>query len=109
MDEGLRIFPTGSIVKETQAWTGFSFLVGFLIVFRTSQAYNRFWDGCTATHQMRAEWWDACASLIAFCRHAEVSERSKKELQLRFKHMLVRLFSMLHAACLAELEEINFE
>lgn len=44
-----------SVVKNSQAWSGFGFLVGFLVVFRTSQAYSRFWDGCTATHQMRAE------------------------------------------------------
>lgn len=94
-----------SILKETQAWSGFSFLVGFLIVFRTSQAYNRFWDGCTATHQMRAEWFDACSALIAFCAHSKAEIGSV----MRFKNTLIRLFSMLHAAALAELEEINTE
>lgn len=92
-----------SIMSETQAWSGFSFLVGFLIVFRTSQAYNRFWDGCTATHQMRAEWFDACSALVSFCRHSKAQE----DLIMRFKNTLIRLFSMLHAAALAELEELN--
>merc|ERR1719321_1850047 len=63
-----------SVVKETQAWSGFSFLVGFLVVFRTSQAYSRFWDGCTSLHRMRAEWFDACAALIAFCTHSTAPE-----------------------------------
>ncbi len=28
------------------AFAGFSSLLGFLIVFRTSQSYSRYWDGC---------------------------------------------------------------
>mmetsp|Transcript_23361 Transcript_23361/g.53869 ORF Transcript_23361/g.53869 Transcript_23361/m.53869 type:complete len:645 (+) Transcript_23361:102-2036(+) len=90
-----------SVMSETQAWSGFSFLVGFLIVFRTNMAYNRFWDGCTSTHAMRAEWFDAASSLVAFCKHSkEPAEKVE-----RFKHILVRLFSMLHAAALAEIED----
>merc|ERR1719428_1425978 len=81
-----------SVVKETQVWSSFSVLVGFLIVFRTSQAYNRFWDGCTATHQMRAEWFDACSALVAFCRYSKAGDAAI----MRFTHILVRLFSMLH-------------
>lgn len=90
-----------SILKETQAWAGFSVLVGFLVVFRTSQAYTRFWDGCTATHMMRAEWFDAASAIVAFCAH---SKQTKEKIE-RFKHILVRLFSMLHAASMAELED----
>lgn len=90
-----------SILKNSACWSGFTFLVGFLIVFRTSQAYSRFWDGCTATHQMRAEWFDACSSLVSFCRYSKCCG----ELQLSFQHLLVRLFSMLHAAALAEIED----
>eukprot|EP00403_Amphidinium_massartii_P030563 CAMPEP_0178390812 /NCGR_PEP_ID=MMETSP0689_2-20121128/10839_1 /TAXON_ID=160604 /ORGANISM="Amphidinium massartii, Strain CS-259" /LENGTH=567 /DNA_ID=CAMNT_0020011333 /DNA_START=34 /DNA_END=1737 /DNA_ORIENTATION=+ len=94
-----------SILKETQAWSGFSFLVGFLIVFRTSQAYNRFWDGCTATHQMRAEWFDGCSALISFAEHARAKVDDK--MLDDFRGRIVRLFSMLHACALAELESIN--
>jgi predicted membrane chloride channel (bestrophin family) len=92
-----------SILKDAQAWGGISFLVGFLVVFRTSQAYSRFWEGCTATHQMRAEWFDACCALISYTKYSKAGEDKINE----FKHSLVRLFSMLHAAALAELEEIN--
>mmetsp|Transcript_49295 Transcript_49295/g.117286 ORF Transcript_49295/g.117286 Transcript_49295/m.117286 type:complete len:642 (+) Transcript_49295:154-2079(+) len=105
INEGhLRAFEdTNSILTESQAFAGFSFLVGFLIVFRTSQAYSRFWDGCTFTHQMRAEWFDACSALVAFCKHSDEGV-AKVE---RFKGTLIRLFSMLHALALAELEVIN--
>eukprot|EP00418_Pyrodinium_bahamense_P043576 CAMPEP_0179209466 /NCGR_PEP_ID=MMETSP0796-20121207/104468_1 /TAXON_ID=73915 /ORGANISM="Pyrodinium bahamense, Strain pbaha01" /LENGTH=503 /DNA_ID=CAMNT_0020914425 /DNA_START=84 /DNA_END=1591 /DNA_ORIENTATION=- len=90
-----------SVLKVSAVWSSFTFLVGFLIVFRTSQAYSRFWDGCTSTHQMRAEWFDACSSVIAFCRH---SGRPKEDIT-RFEHMIVRLFSLLHAVALAEIED----
>lgn len=90
-----------SVLKETQAWSGFSFLVGFLIVFRTSQAYSRFWDGCTETHRMRAEWYDAASALISFTRHSK-EPREKVD---AFKGTLIRLFSMLHAVALAEVED----
>lgn len=89
------------VITESAAWNGFSFLVGFLIVFRTSQSYARFWDGCTSTHQMRAEWFDGCSALIAFCAHSKADQ----ELILNFQNRLVRLFSMLHAMALAEIED----
>lgn len=41
-----------------------------LVVFRTGQAYNRFWDGSTLTHQMRGDWFDAASSIISFTRTA---------------------------------------
>jgi len=90
-----------AIMKESQAWSGFSFLVGFLVVFRTSQAYNRFWEGCTATSRMRAEWFECCSALVSFCRFSSVAEGTVFE----FRHNLVRLFSMLHALALAEIED----
>jgi len=103
-EDYLRAFESAdSILTESQAFGGFSFLVGFLVVFRTSQAYSRFWDGCTFTHQMRAEWFDACSALVAFCKHSEESVAKVD----RFKGTLIRLFSMLHALALAELEVIN--
>lgn len=92
---------TSSMMKDTSAWVGFSTLVGFLIVFRTSQAYSRFCDGCQSVHKMRAEWFDAASALIAFCRHSRADAREIE----RFKHTIIRLFSMLHAACLADIEE----
>jgi len=91
----------GGIMSESQAWSGFSFLVGFLIVFRTSQAYGRFWEGCTASHQMRAEWFDACSSLISFCK----ASCAPPDTIHNFKSLLVRLTSMLHAAALGALED----
>mmetsp|Transcript_33843 Transcript_33843/g.79099 ORF Transcript_33843/g.79099 Transcript_33843/m.79099 type:complete len:588 (+) Transcript_33843:176-1939(+) len=90
-------------LDDSAVWSGFTFLVGFLIVFRTSEAYGRFWSGCTHLHKMRAEWFDACASTIAFCKFSD-SEQMKTKIML-FQHILVRMFSMLHAMALAEIED----
>lgn len=90
-----------SVLSNAQAWSGFSFLVGFLVVFRTSQAYSRFWDGCTSTHQMSAEWFDAASALVSFCKFS----KAESEVIDCFKQTLVRLFSMLHACALADIED----
>lgn len=52
---------------------------------------------------MRAEWFDACSALVAFCKHSKADQA----LIWRFKNTLIRLFSMLHATALGELEELN--
>jgi len=95
----------GSVFWDSSAWTGFSTLVGFLVVFRTSQAYSRFWDGCTATYMMQTEWFDACSSVISFCKHSKAGE----DTVLGFQNLLIRLFSMLHALALAEIEDSSTE
>lgn len=90
-----------SILKDNAIWNGFSFLVGFLIVFRTSQAYNRFWDGCTSTHRMKTYWFSACSAILSFTKYSNVDAAKIQD----FKELLVRMFSMLHAVACAELED----
>eukprot|EP00929_Paragymnodinium_shiwhaense_P120965 TRINITY_DN93055_c0_g1_i1.p1 TRINITY_DN93055_c0_g1~~TRINITY_DN93055_c0_g1_i1.p1 ORF type:complete len:558 (-),score=91.25 TRINITY_DN93055_c0_g1_i1:214-1887(-) len=89
-----------SVLLNPTNWSGFTFLVGFLVVFRTSQAYARFWDGAAATHRMRADFLGAAQALLAF------TSRSKRPRHVvePFKHMVLRLISLLFAFCLAELE-----
>jgi len=91
------------IMTNKAAWTTFSSLVGFLIVFRTSIAYGRFWAGCSATHGMRQSWFSASTLLMAYVRTSKASQDDCIKLQGK----LVRLFSMMHAAALAELEQVN--
>merc|ERR550532_3404780 len=61
-----------SILKQPQAWAGVSFLLSFLVVFRTSQSYNRFITGCTSVTRMRSEWFDACCSITTFTNHSNI-------------------------------------
>jgi len=90
-----------SVMNNNAIWSGFSFLVGFLVVFRTSQAYSRFWEGASSMHKMGAEWFDASSSLVAYCKFSQEPDY----VILRFQNTLVRLFSMLHAVALAEIED----
>lgn len=90
-----------TLLLDAGAWNGFAFLVGFLIVFRTSQSYSRFWDGSVHTHRMHAEWFDSCSNLIAFC----VCSKADEETTSNFKHLIIRMFSLLHVLALAEIED----
>lgn len=86
---------------ESNVYGGFSTLLGFLVVFRTGQAHNRFWDGGTLTHQMTGDWFDSVCSLFSFTHMSTADEKDVTE----FKHTIVRLFSMLHALAVGELTE----
>lgn len=72
----------------------------FLTVFRTSQAYARFWEGSNLIHKMMGNWVDAVSAAFAFTRYSSRDVRKLKE----FKHVLVRLVSLLNAMVLGELE-----
>eukprot|EP00927_Polykrikos_kofoidii_P062015 TRINITY_DN56840_c0_g1_i1.p1 TRINITY_DN56840_c0_g1~~TRINITY_DN56840_c0_g1_i1.p1 ORF type:complete len:657 (-),score=119.95 TRINITY_DN56840_c0_g1_i1:109-2079(-) len=87
---------------------GFTFILGFLIVFRSQQAYSRWWEGGTLLQQLRGEWFNSYSCLLAFCSGAE----EKKGQVLEFEHQLVRLFSLLYGCALQQvstLSEKNFE
>jgi len=100
-DGSLSLFgEEGGILKETIVWSGFTFLLGFLVVFRSSQSYARWWEGCSAVHQMRAEWFEATCALNSFISH---SAANNAEVHY-FKEVMVRIVSLLHATALAELE-----
>jgi len=104
VDRGLFEFVDNLVIMtDNAAWTAFSALLGFLVVFRTSQAYTRFWAGCSATHSMRMEWFNACTMFLAYARISKAPTEKVKN----FSGKLIRLFSIMHAAALAELEEIN--
>merc|ERR1712232_1418695 len=86
----------------------YNFVLGFLVVFRSQQAYSRFWEGATIVQQVRGEWFNAVSSCVAFCS-------KQKELQPRveeFQHLLIRLASLLYCTALqqiAVLEDEAFE
>ncbi|CAE7364887.1 unnamed protein product [Symbiodinium pilosum] len=86
------------------AWSGFNFLVGFVIVFRTSQAYTRFWSALGDTHQMMAAWLEAASSLVAFSR----SSPADPLLVENWLHTVMRLFSLLSASALQELTDVAY-
>lgn len=93
--------PGFETMRNISVWTGFTSLVGFLIVFRTSQGYNRFWEGCNSTQAMRTNWQAAASALCSYCR----SSKAAKHVVMDFKHTLVRLVSLMHAMAIAEMED----
>lgn len=89
-------------------WSGYNFVLGFLVVFRNNQAYSRFWEGAALIHQVRGEWMNAISSLVAFCDQSE----DKKHDVATFQHLVIRLMSMLHCSALqlvAQVEDDSFE
>lgn len=96
--DGVNNFLPG--VLSENAFGSFTFLIGLFIAFRASQAYGRFWDGTDSSFQMVAGFFDVVSSVCSFCRFS----KRDKNVVTEYKHTLVRLFSLLHALILAELE-----
>jgi len=88
--------------------SGFTFILGFLIVFRSQQAYSRWWEGGTLLQQLRGEWFNAYSSLLAFCN----TSPDKREEVLAFQHKLARLCSLLYCTAIQQvstMEDKNYE
>jgi len=83
----------------TALWSGYTFILGFLLVFRTQIAYSRFWEGCTALQQVKGSWVNAVSNLISFC---SILPEKADEVNA-FQHLLVRLMSLLFNAALQEI------
>ncbi len=59
---------SGALRDVRGVWGSFIFFVGFLIVFRTNQAYNRFSEGLAALTAMKAQWVSSCGLISAFVK-----------------------------------------
>mmetsp|Transcript_30990 Transcript_30990/g.71977 ORF Transcript_30990/g.71977 Transcript_30990/m.71977 type:complete len:382 (+) Transcript_30990:65-1210(+) len=90
---------------KNSAYRAFSALLGFLIVFRTSQAYARYWDGGGLMQQMIGSWFDAASSAVAFCHGSKADGAAV----VCFQHLLLRLYSILTALALTELRGDDVE
>jgi len=80
--------------------TGFTFILGFLVVFRSQQAYARWWEGGTMLQKLQGEWFNAYSNLIAVCN----TDPAREDEVLQFQHKLVRLFSLL---CCTAIEQVS--
>jgi len=93
------------IMKGSSVYSGFTFVLGFVLVFRTSESYNRYWNGATSVLEMRSEWYAACSSLMAFTKMSESDAKDISE----FEHTMIRLFCLLHAFALEEIAGVLTE
>ena len=91
-----------------QIWVGYNFALSFLLVFRTQNAYERYWEGGLLLTRTSAQWRSAVSSCIAFCDH---DSRKSSEVKA-FQKRLIQLASLLHCTMLQEiavLSDENFE
>lgn len=95
-------------VKASQLWSAMFWALSFLIGFRTTKAYARFWEGTTLLHQMFGEWFDATSCLIAFSSLSMRNEGLISDVQ-DFRHTLIRLMSLCHASALEEIAENDID
>mmetsp|Transcript_14350 Transcript_14350/g.34233 ORF Transcript_14350/g.34233 Transcript_14350/m.34233 type:complete len:376 (+) Transcript_14350:70-1197(+) len=91
-------------IKAT-VYASFSSLLGLLVVFRTSQAYNRYFAGGGLLPQMMGSWWSAVSCIFSFCHIS----KAKPEDVSRLQHVLTRLVSLMSALSLVELEGAHEE
>merc|ERR1740121_715296 len=76
----------------------FTSVLFWVLYFRSTVAYNRWWEGGTLLQQTRGEWFNAYSSLIAFC-----SPDPAKEAEVEaYQHMLARLMSLLFCSALQQ-------
>jgi len=88
----------------TSVFGGFTFILGFLVVFRSQQAYSRWWEGGTLLLQLRGEWFNSYSCLMAFSNQGAPE---KSEEVWRFQQQLVRLFSLLYCSALAQVSQMD--
>jgi len=81
---------------QGSSFNGFTMVLSLILVFRTNQAYTRFWAGATHQCDFTAELQETMSAVAAF---TTVSSKPPEECQV-FLHRLARLASLLHATVL---------
>ena len=56
MSNQVEFFRQPAMAMSGDLFRGFTFVLGFLIVFRSQVAYSRWWEGGTLLQQLRGEW-----------------------------------------------------
>jgi len=84
------------LVTDNAAFGMYTGTLAFLLVFRTSKCYSRFWHCATSCCTLRAQMLEAASSLICF---TFMSKASEDEIE-QFQRSVVGLTSTLHAAAL---------
>ena len=85
---------------DGQVFSTLTAVLGFLLSFRTGQAYMRFWDGTHAAYEVTGGLYMAASNLMAFAYHGNAPQ---EEIRV-FKQTIVRFMSLLSAMMLTQLE-----
>lgn len=90
-------------MPETSAWTVFTSILGFLIVFRAKLAYQRYWEGLSLVERACGAWLNSFSSLIAFC-----SADSGRVVEVTsFQYVLSRMMSLLLCISMCDVSELD--
>lgn len=90
-------------IPADSVYSNVGFLIGFVVVFRTNQAYTRFFEGVELMQKTPGDFFDTASVLCAFTRTADAPEEVTRD----FRQLLVRMVSFLYMACLSELETVQ--
>jgi putative membrane protein len=104
----LRLHPEleGAVHPGEKAATilhGFTFILGFLVVFRAQQANKRWEEGGALLEAIRGEWFNAFSNLLAFCN----TDPQMRSQTLQFKHALSRLVSLMYNCALQQVSAVG--
>jgi len=83
----------------------FSALLGFLIIFRTAEGYERYWNGCQLVQQLNGCVYDAVSSAIAFTKKSKADSQQLAE----FRCHVAYYFSLMTALCYHDLLATSYE
>eukprot|EP00443_Scrippsiella_acuminata_P091136 CAMPEP_0115515686 /NCGR_PEP_ID=MMETSP0271-20121206/76359_1 /TAXON_ID=71861 /ORGANISM="Scrippsiella trochoidea, Strain CCMP3099" /LENGTH=569 /DNA_ID=CAMNT_0002946295 /DNA_START=1 /DNA_END=1712 /DNA_ORIENTATION=+ len=87
------------------SFASFISTLGFMVVFRSNQAWGRYWEGAGMVQKFRGAWFNAASSLIAFCS----KKPEDKEKVRTFQCAVIRLMSFLYGTALSTLADTEFD
>eukprot|EP00930_Biecheleria_cincta_P023848 TRINITY_DN17151_c0_g1_i1.p1 TRINITY_DN17151_c0_g1~~TRINITY_DN17151_c0_g1_i1.p1 ORF type:complete len:518 (+),score=94.33 TRINITY_DN17151_c0_g1_i1:129-1682(+) len=96
----IHVLGTGNMEK---VWGSYTFVLGFLVVFRNNQAYNKLWQGASELSEIRGTWFGAMRELCAFCNPAAEMRDKVND----FQELLIKLASMLFCTALQQVCELQ--
>jgi len=99
------IFDSSNVFEHPYVYQIYTFVLGFVLVFRCNLAYQRFWEGRTCLELMSSKWSDAALQSIIFDNVANKPEMDRRA----FRARILSLFSLLHATALARLQDCEQE
>jgi len=88
------------VIKEDACYGSVVLLVGFLCAFRIDAAYRKFWYACDYSYRLCGDLFNGTSAMLSFTR---CSKAPKEEVD-HFRHLLIRLVSLLNAVIIGELE-----
>ena len=92
------------VFKHPYVYQIYTFVLGFIMVFRTSLAYSRFWEGRTELETMSAKWGDAALISVVFDNASKDGVVPSKQ---NWRWQLLSLTSLLHGMGLASLGGVS--